>query len=126
MIQPQTLVQIVDNTGGKVGRVFKVIGGTRRRYARLGDIVIVAVQVAEPRKAVKKKDIAHAVVVRQRQPYRRNDGSYIRFDENSVVLIETGAKNYGEPRGNRVFGPIPRELVERGFRTITSLAPEIV
>ncbi|PIR82808.1 50S ribosomal protein L14 [Candidatus Kaiserbacteria bacterium CG10_big_fil_rev_8_21_14_0_10_59_10] len=123
MIQPQTIVKIADNSGGQTGRVFKVPGGTRRRYARIGDEVILSVQTAQPRKAVKKKDIHYAVVVRQAKPFRRKDGSYIRFDENAVVLVEKGKK---EPKANRVFGPIPRELSERGYQKVTSLAPEVV
>jgi len=123
MIQPQTLVKITDNSGGKIGRVFKVLGGSKKRYARIGDIVVLSVQSAEPRKQVKKKDILHAVVVRQKQPYRRKDGSYIRFDENSVVIIEKGKK---EPRAGRIFGPIPREISEEGYQKIASLAPEVV
>ncbi|MAG12376.1 50S ribosomal protein L14 [bacterium] len=123
MIQPQTLVKIADNSGARIGRVFKVLGGTRRRYARIGDIVVLAVKEAEPRKQVKKKDIAHAVIVRQRKPFRRKDGSYISFDENAAILIEKGKK---EPRAGRVFGPVPRELAERGYQKIISLAPEVV
>ena len=88
MIQPRTLVKITDNSGGKIGRIFKVIGGTRKKYARIGDIVILSIQSAEPRKDVKKKDIFQAVVVRQKQPLRRKDGTYIRFDENAVVVLE--------------------------------------
>lgn len=123
MIQPQTIVKIADNTGGKIGRVFKVLGGSKKRYARIGDTVVLSVQVAEPRKTVKKKEILHAIVVRQKQPFRRKDGSYIRFDENAVIIIEKGKK---EPKGGRVFGPIPREISEVGFQKIISLAPEIV
>lgn len=123
MVQPQTLVKITDNSGGKTGRVFKVLGGSKRRYAEVGDIVVVAVQLAEPRKQVKKKDVVHAVVVRQRKPLRRADGSYLSFDDNAVVIIEKEKK---EPRANRVFGPIPRELAERGYQKIVSLAPEVV
>lgn len=122
MIQPRSIVKIADNTGAKVGRIFKVIGGSKRRYAQLGDIVVLSVQVAEPRKAVKKGDKSRAVVVRQSHAHRRKDGSYIRFDENAVVLID--AK--GEPRGGRIFGPIPRELGERGYQKIISLAPEVM
>ena len=109
MIQPQTIVKITDNSGGKVGRVFKVLGGSKKRYARLGDIVVLSVQIAEPKKNVKKKDVVYGVVVRQKQPFRRKDGSYIYFDENSVVLINKEKK---EPVANRIFGPIPRELGE--------------
>ncbi len=123
MIQPQTIVKIADNTGGKIGRVFKVLGGSKRRYARIGDIVVLSVQTAEPRKMVKKKDVLHCVVVRQKQPFRRKDGSYIRFDENAVVVIDKVKK---EPRANRVFGPIPRELAEKGYQKIISLAPEVL
>jgi large subunit ribosomal protein L14 len=123
MIQPQTLVKVTDNSGGKIGRVFKVIGGSKKRYARLGDIVVLSVQSAEPRKQVKKKDILHAVVVRQVQPFRRKDGSYIKFDENAVVIIEKGKK---EPKAGRIFGPIPREISEKGYQKIASLAPEVV
>lgn len=123
MIQPQTIVKIADNTGAKIGRVFKVLGGSKKRYARIGDIVVLSVQVAEPRKSVKRKEVLHAVVVRQRNPMRRKDGSYIRFDENAVVIIEKGKL---EPKAGRVFGPIPREIGEIGFQKIVSLAPEIV
>jgi large subunit ribosomal protein L14 len=123
MIQPQTLVKITDNTGGKIGRVFKVLGGSKRRYARVGDVVVLSVQTAEPRKTVKKKEVLHAVVVRQKKPFRRKDGSYIRFDDNAVIILEKGKK---EPKAGRVFGPIPRELAERGYQKIISLAPEVV
>jgi len=123
MIQPQTIVKIADNGGGKIGRVFKVLGGSKRRYARIGDEVVLSVQSAEPRKQIKKKDVLRAVVVRQRQPFRRTDGSYIRFDENAVVIVEKGKK---EPRATRVFGPIPREISERGYQKIVNLAPEVV
>lgn len=123
MIQPQTLVKIADNSGARTGRVFNILGGTRKRYARLGDVVVLAVQEAEPRKQIKRKDVIHAVVVRQRKPYKRKDGSYISFDENAVVVIEKGKK---EPRAGRIFGPIPREIAERGYQKIISMAPEVV
>ena len=123
MIQTETVVKIADNTGGKIGKVFKVLGGSKRRYARIGDRVILSVKIAEPRKTVKKKDVVCGVVVRQKQAFRRKDGSYIRFDENAVVLID---KEKGEPRGGRVFGPIPREIAEAGYQKIASLAPEVV
>jgi large subunit ribosomal protein L14 len=122
MIQPRTIVKIADNSGAKIGRIFKVLGGSKRRYAGLGDIVVLSVQTAEPRKAVKKGEVCRAVVVRQANAFRRKDGSYIRFDENAVVLID--AKK--EPRAGRVFGPIPREIAEKGFQKIISLAPEVV
>lgn len=123
MIQPRSIVKIADNTGAKIGRIFKVLGSSKKRYATIGDMVILSVQVAEPRKTIKKKDILRAVVVRQRSPFRRKDGSYIRFDENAVVIIE---REKQEPIATRVFGPIPREISEKGFQTIISLAPEIV
>lgn len=123
MIQPQTIVEIADNSGAKIGRIFKVLGSSKKRYARIGDIVVLSVQKAEPRKAVKKKDILYAVVVRTRQATRRADGSYVRFDENAVVILD---KSKAEPMAGRVFGPIPREIGERGFQKIISLAPEVV
>lgn len=123
MLQAGTIVKIADNTGGKIGKVFKVLGSTRKRYAGLGDVVVIAVQVAEPRKGVKKKDIHQAVVVRSRNAERRRDGSYIRFDDNAVVILEKSKK---DPKGGRVFGPIPRELQEKGYQKIISLAPEVI
>jgi large subunit ribosomal protein L14 len=123
MIQPQTVVKVTDNSGAKTARVFKVLGGSKKRYARLGDIVVASVQTAEPRKQVKKKDIVYGVVVRQKQAYRRADGSYIRFDENAIIIINKAKK---EPIANRVFGSIPREIQEAGYQKIASLAPEIV
>jgi large subunit ribosomal protein L14 len=123
MIQPQSLVQIADNSGAKLGRVFKVLGSSKKRYARIGDLVVLSVQKAEPRKVVKKKDILFGVVVRQKQAFRRKDGSYVRFDENAVVILDNAKK---EPMAGRVFGPIPREIGERGYQKIISLAPEVV
>ncbi len=123
MIQDRSLVNITDNSGGRIGRVFKILGGSKKRYARIGDILVLSVQTAEPRKATKKKDVVHAIVVRTRQAFRRKDGSYIRFDDNAVVIVEKEKK---EPRANRVFGPIPREIGEVGFQKIVSLAPEVV
>ncbi|HVW82388.1 MAG TPA: 50S ribosomal protein L14 [Candidatus Paceibacterota bacterium] len=125
MLQAQSIVRVADNSGGAIARVFKVPGGSKRRYAAIGDTVIVSIQVAEPRKQVKKKEIYRAVVVRQKQPFARKDGSYIRFDENAVVLVEKQGKEMA-PKGNRVFGPVPRELTERGWHAIASLAPEVV
>jgi large subunit ribosomal protein L14 len=122
MIQVGTRVKITDNTGGKIAEVFKVLGGSRRRYARIGDLVVLSVKTAEPRKMVKKKDVLRAVVVRQRKPLRRRDGSYISFDDNAVVIIEKGK----EPKGGRIFGPIPREITEAGYQRIASLAPEVL
>ncbi|MDP2593087.1 MAG: 50S ribosomal protein L14 [bacterium] len=123
MIQPRSIVKIADNSGAKFGRVFKVLGGSKKRYAELGEKVVISVQKAEPRKTVKKKDVFHAVVVRQVKPFRRSDGSYIRFDENAVVLVD---KAKSEPIAGRIFGPIPREMAEFGYQTISSKAAEIV
>ncbi|MBI2054834.1 MAG: 50S ribosomal protein L14 [Candidatus Sungbacteria bacterium] len=121
MIQTRSMLQVADNSGAKLLQVIKVLGGTRRRYAQLGDIVVASVKIAEPRKQVKKKDIVRAVIVRQRNPYRRSDGSYIRFDENAAVIVDEK-----EPRGGRIFGPVARELRECGFAKIISLASEVV
>lgn len=126
MIQPRSIVMIADNTGAKLGRVFKVLGSAAKRYAEIGELVVISIQSAEPKKAIKKKDICRAVVVRQRKPYRRADGSYVRFDENAVVILETSGKDKKEPKGGRIFGPIPREIGELGYQKIASLAPEIV
>ena len=123
MIQPRSIVNIADNSGAKIGRIFKVLGATRKRYAELGEIVVLSVQKAEPRKPVKKKDVLHAVVVRQTKPFGRKDGSYVRFDENAVVILDNAKK---EPMAGRIFGPIPRELQELGYQTIISRAPEVV
>jgi large subunit ribosomal protein L14 len=123
MLQPRSIVKIADNSGAKIGRIFKVLGSAAKRYAMVGDIVVLSVQKAEPRKAVKKKDVLHAVVVRSVNATKRKDGSYIRFDENAVVVLEKGKK---EPLAGRVFGPIPREISEKGFQTIASRAAEIV
>lgn len=126
MIQPQSLVTITDNSGAKVGRVFKVLGGSKKRYAEIGEKVVLSVQSAEPRKMVKKKEVLHAVVVRQKKPFRRQDGSYIRFDDNAVVILSKNQKDPFEPKANRVFGPIPREIVEKGYQKIGSQAPEVI
>ena len=123
MLQTETVVKITDNSGGKIGKIFKVMGGSKKRYATLGDIVTISVKVAEPRKGVKKKDVLQAVVVRTTKHFRRKDGSYISFDDNAVVIVEKGKK---DPKAGRVFGPIPRELGEKGFQKIISLAPEVL
>jgi len=123
MIQPRSLVKIMDNSGGTLGQVFKILGSSKKRYATLGEMVVISVKAASPRKMVKKKDVHQAVVVRTRNAYRRADGSYIRFDDNAVVILEKGKK---DPIAGRVFGPIPRELAEKGFQKIASLAPEII
>ncbi|MDD5033025.1 MAG: 50S ribosomal protein L14 [Candidatus Pacebacteria bacterium] len=124
MIQPRAMLNVADNTGAKLVQVIKVLGGSKRRYARIGDIVVVSVKIAEPRKAVKKKEVLRAVVVRQRQPFRRKDGSYVRFDDNAIVILES--KKNLDPKGGRIFGPIPRELREKGYAKIISLAQEVL
>ncbi len=126
MIQAGTNVIITDNSGGQRGRVFKVLGGSKRRYASIGDLVVLSIKVAQPRKQTKKKDIVYGVVVRTTKQVRRSDGSYISFDDNAVVLVDKVKK---EPKAGRVFGPVPRELSEtgiEGYRKIASLAPEII
>lgn len=123
MIQDGTNVKITDNGGGTDAKVFKVLGGSKRRYAQIGDLVVIAVKKAQPRKAIKKKDVHTAIVVRQRKPFRRKDGTYISFDDNAVVIIDKKKK---EPKAGRIFGPIPREIGEKGYQKIISLAPEVL
>jgi len=116
------MVKIADNSGAKRALVIRVLGGSKRRYARIGDIVVVAVKDALPDGTVKKGEVAKAVVVRTRKEIRRRDGSYIRFDENAAVIINDA----GEPRATRIFGPVGRELREKKFMKIVSLAPEVI
>jgi large subunit ribosomal protein L14 len=122
MIQQESMVKVADNSGAKRALVIRVLGGTRRRYAGLGDLVIVAVKDALPNGTVKKSDVARAVVVRTVKETRRKDGSYIRFDENAVVIIN----DQGEPRATRIFGPVARELRDKKYMKIVSLAPEVI
>ena len=122
MIQQESMVKVADNSGDKRALVIRVLGGTRRRYAGLGDRVVVAVKDALPNGTVKKSDVAKAVVVRTVKETRRKDGSYIRFDENAVVIINDN----GEPRATRIFGPVARELREKKYMKIVSLAPEVL
>jgi large subunit ribosomal protein L14 len=122
MIQQESMVRIADNSGAKKALVIRVLGGSKRRYARIGDTVVVAVKDALPDGTVKKGDVAKAVVVRTRKEVRRKDGSYIRFDENAAVIINDA----GEPRATRIFGPVGRELREKKFMKIVSLAPEVI
>lgn len=121
MIQSYTKLKVADNTGAKVIQCFKVLGGTRRRYASIGDIIVASVKKAEPRRLVKTHEVVRAVIVRQRKPYRRADGSYVRFDDNAAVIVDGQ-----EPKGGRIFGPIPREIKEKGFDKIASLAQEVL
>jgi large subunit ribosomal protein L14 len=122
MIQTETFLSVADNTGAKLVQCIKVLGGSKRRYASVGDIIVVAVKEATPKAIAKKKSVQKAVIVRVQKEVRRKDGSYVRFDENAVVIINAE----GQPRGTRVFGPIPRELKDRGYQKIISLAPEVV
>ncbi|HXK32276.1 MAG TPA: 50S ribosomal protein L14 [Candidatus Paceibacterota bacterium] len=123
MIQPRTKLKIIDNTGAKIIQCFHVLGGTKRRYAQIGDVIVAAVKEAEPRRIVKKHEVVRAVIVRQKKNFRRADGTYIRFDENAAVILEAKTK---EPKGGRILGPIPREIREKGFEKIASLATEII
>ncbi|HPN54339.1 MAG TPA: 50S ribosomal protein L14 [Candidatus Moranbacteria bacterium] len=121
MIQAETRLRAADNTGAKTIECFKVLGGSRRRYASIGDIIVCSVKSAEPRGMIKKGDKVRAVIVRQKKSFRRKDGSYIRFDENAAVILDGK-----EPKGTRIFGPVTRELREKGYTKIISLAPEVL
>ncbi len=120
MIQAGTRLKVADNTGAKIIECFKVIGGSRRRYAKIGDIIVASVKEAEPRGSVKRKEKVKAVIVRQKKAIRRKDGSYIRFDDNAAIILDGK-----EPKGTRVFGPIAREVREEGFMKIVSMAKEV-
>ncbi len=122
MIQPRTMLKVADNTGAKVIQCIRVLGGSLRQDGPIGDRIIGAVKEAEPRRIVKKHEVVKAVIIRQKKSFRRQDGSYIRFDENAAILID----NKKEPKGTRIFGPIPQELKEKGFEKIMALAEEIV
>lgn len=122
MIQQESRLTVCDNSGAKVILCIRVLGGSRRRYARIGDIIVATVKDANPSGNVKKKSVVKAVVVRSREAIRRKDGSTIRFDDNAAVILDEDK----QPRGTRVFGPVPRELREKGFAKIISLAPEVL
>lgn len=122
MIQQESRLKVADNTGAKEVLCIKVLGGTRRRYASIGDVIVVTVKSAMPNGMVKKSDVTRAVVIRTRKEIRRKDGSYIRFDDNAAVLLT----EQGEPRGTRIFGPVARELRESGYMKIISMAPEVL
>ncbi len=122
MIQKQTRLVVADNSGAKEVQCIKVYGGTNRRYAGVGDVIVVSVKDAEPKGKVKKGEVKRAVIVRQAKELKREDGSYIRFDDNAVVILD----DYYEPVGTRVFGPVARELRLKGFMKIISLAPEVL
>ncbi len=122
MIQPQTILNVADNTGAKRVMCIKVLGGSKRRYARIGDLIVVAVKNASPKGIVKTHSVEFAVIVRTANPIRRTDGSYVRFDENACAIVN----KEGLPKGTRVFGPIARELRQKGYQKIISLAPEVL
>ncbi len=123
MIQEGTKLKVVDNSGAKEIKCIKVLGGSKRRYAELGDVVVGAVKEAEPRKLVKKHEVVRAVIVRQKKPYRRNDGSYISFEDNAAIILEAKTK---VPKGGRIFGPVAREVREKGFEEVVGTAKEII
>jgi large subunit ribosomal protein L14 len=123
MIQTETLLTVADNSGAKTAKCIRVLGGTRRRYAALGDIIVVAVKTAEPRKTVKKHQVVRAVVIRQAQAMRRKNGTYIRFDDNAIVILDGQTK---EPKGTRILGPVAREVREKGFEKISTMTKELV
>ncbi len=123
MIQPRTMLKVADNTGAKVVQCFRVLGGTSHRYAQIGDVIVGTVKEAEPRRIVQRHAVVRAVVVRQKKNFRRKDGTYIKFDDNAVVILEGKTK---EPKGGRITGPVPREIKEKGFDKIANLAPEIL
>jgi large subunit ribosomal protein L14 len=123
MIQQESRLKVADNTGAKEVLCIRVLGGSRRRYATVGDVIVATVKQATPHGSVKKGDVVRAVVVRTAKEYGRNDGSYIKFDENAAVILDATSRN---PRGTRIFGPVARELREKGFMKIVSLAPEVL
>ena len=123
MIQPQTMLKVADNSGAKLLQCFQILGGTRHRYAQIGDVIVGTVKKAEPRKIVKKHEVTRAVIVRQKKALRRLEGVYIRFDDNACVILEGKTK---EPKGGRIFGPIAKEIKEKGFDKIAALAEELV
>jgi large subunit ribosomal protein L14 len=123
MIQQYTMLDVADNSGAKLIQCIRVLGGSKRRYAQLGDIIVGAVKRAEPRKLVKKHDIVRAVIIRQKKAFRRPDGTYVRFDDNAVVVLDGKTK---KPKGGRIFGPVAREVKQKGFEKIAAIAEELV
>lgn len=123
MIQPKTMLKVVDNTGARLVQCFRILGGSKRRYAKLGEIIVGTVKEAEPRRMVKKHEVVRGVIIRQKKSYRRQDGSYIRFDDNAIVILEGKTK---DPKGGRIFGPVAREVKEKGFEKVAALAEELV
>lgn len=123
MIQTRTMLKVADNTGARILQCFRILGGSKRKYGQIGDIIFAVVKEAEPRRMVKKHEVVRAVIIRQKRPFRRVDGSYISFDDNAVVILEGKSK---EPKGGRILGPVAKELKEKGFEKIAALAEELV
>ena len=123
MIQTRTMLKVADNTGAKIIQCFRILGGTRHRYAQIGDVIVGTVKTAEPRRIVQRHAVVRALVIRQKKNFRRKDGTYIKFDDNAVVILEGKTK---EPKGGRITGPVPREIKEKGFDKVANLAPETV
>lgn len=123
MIQPRTMLNVADNTGAKVLQCFHILGGTKKRYAKVGDVIVGVVKEAEPRRIVKKHDVVRAVIIRQKKEIRRLDGSYIRFDDNACVILEGKTK---DPKGGRIVGPVAKEVKEKGLEKVSALAEELV
>ncbi len=123
MIQPRTMLKVADNSGAKILQCFRVLGGSRRRYAQIGDIIVGSVKEAEPRRPVKKHDVVRAVIIRQKKEFKRDDGSYIRFSDNACVILDGKSK---EPKGSRILGPVAKELKEKGFEKVAALAEELI
>lgn len=123
MIQPRTMLKVADNTGAKILQCFRVLGGSNRKYAQIGDVIVGTVKEAEPRRPVKKHEVVKAVIIRQRKNLRRRDGTYIRFDDNACVILEGNTK---DPKGGRILGPVAREIKDRGFDKVAALAEELI
>ncbi len=123
MIQPRTMLNVADNTGAKILQCIQVLGGSKKRYAQVGDVIVGTVKEAEPRKEIKKHDVVRAVIIRQKKEVRRTDGSYIRFDDNACVILDGKTK---DPKGGRIVGPVAREVKEKGFDKVAALAEELV
>ncbi len=123
MIQPRTMLKVIDNTGAKIIQCFTVLGGSRKRYAQIGDVIVATVKEAEPRRIVKKHEVVRALVIRQKKNFKRLDGTYIRFDDNAAIILEGKTK---DPKGGRIVGPVPKEIKEKGFEKVAALAEELV
>lgn len=123
MVQLRTILKIIDNTGGKTLQCVQILGSSKIKYGSIGDVIVGVVKEAEPRRIVKKHDVVRALIVRQKKEYKRADGSYIKFDDNACVILEGKTK---DPKGGRIFGPIPKEIKEKGFEKVAALAKEIV